>query len=93
MQDATTLFEMEVLTLLKQQDEYKTRFVKPILIGPDRGTVQHTLNTVESYSTSLPTEKRAIRRDYRKLVDIVGTQARYADDTARLDNYLSLTQD
>lgn len=92
MQDATTLFEENVLVLLKQQQEYTSRLVKPVLIGPDRSTVKHTVNVLDSYGPSLPTEKKSLRRDYRQYVDIVGTQARYPDSTARLDNYLTLTQ-
>lgn len=92
MQDATTLFEMQVLKLLAESPEYVTRLTKPILIGPDRGTVQHTINTIKSYSPSMPTEKKAVRPDYRQYVDIVGTQARYVDNTATADNYLKLTK-
>lgn len=87
MQDATTLFEIEVLTLLRQYLAGKT---KPVLIGPDRDTVQHTVNTLSSYDKSNYT--LYARMEYRKLVDIVGTQARYVDNTATADNYLKLTK-
>ena len=73
MQDPTTLFEQNVLSLLKTQQEYTKRLIKPILIGPDRGSVQHTVNVLDSYGSSLPNEKRSVRRDYRQYVDIVGT--------------------
>jgi hypothetical protein len=92
MQDPTTLFEEEVLTLLKSSEEYVKRLEKPMLIGPDRDTVQHTVNTLQSYGPSLKTEISKVRPDYRTKVDIIGTQARYPDNSARLDNFKKLTQ-
>ncbi len=80
-----------MLAQLKASDNYIKAFEKPQFIGPDRSTVQHTINVLESYGFSLYTEKRAVRREYRKSVDIVGTQARYVDDSARSTNYLTLT--
>lgn len=91
MQDAITLFELDVLAKIKASDLYVKKFVKPLLIGPDRSSVQHTMNVLESYGPSLYTEKRSVRGDYRKFVDVVGTQARYVDDSARSENYLSMT--
>lgn len=87
MQDATTLFELEVFAKLKASSAYNERFVKPQMIGPDRRTVQHTVNTIDSYGPSLPTEKRAVRPDYRDFIDVLGTQARYPDESASKVNY------
>ena len=87
MQDATTLFELEVFAKLRASKAYNDLFVKPSLIGPDRSTVQHTINTIDSYGPSLPTEKRAVRPDYSEFIDILGTQARYADESASKGNY------
>ena len=92
MQDAATLFELDVLVKIKASDVYLKKFTKPLLIGPDRSTVQHTINVLESYGPSLSTEKRSVRGDYRSFVDLVGTQARYVDDSARSANYLTMTQ-
>lgn len=73
MQDAATLFELDVLAKIKASDVYIKKFAKPLLIGPDRRTVQHTINVLESYGPSLSTEKRSVRDDYRAFVDVVGT--------------------
>ena len=54
--------------------------------------MQHTINVVESYGASMATEKRSVRKDYRKAIDIVGTQSRYADSSARSTNYEKLTK-
>ena len=75
MEDATTLFEIDVLTLVKDSPEYLSKFKKPLILGPDRRTVQHTANTLSSYKPS----ENLLRSDYRSYVDIVGTQARYMD--------------
>lgn len=61
--------------------------IPPKLIGPDRATVLHTVNTLESYRKSLSTEPRSVRRNYFDFIDIVGTQARYPDISAVLDNF------
>jgi len=39
MEDVTTLFEIDVLSLLRETEEYLALFKKPLIIGPDRGTV------------------------------------------------------
>ena len=52
MEDATTLFEIDVLSLIKESPEYLSKFKKPLIIGPDRSTVQHTANTLASYKDS-----------------------------------------
>ena len=62
---------------------------KPKLIGPDRATVQHTINLLESYSGA----QDYIRPGYLDFVDIVGTQSRYNDKTAVRGSFRELTQD
>lgn len=65
MQDATTLWEIEVLIILRQTEAYRSALYKPRIIGPDRNTVDHTINTIWSYGPSLPTEISSLRPDYR----------------------------
>ena len=84
------MFELDVITKLKASDNYIKAFEKPQFIGPDRSTVQHTINVFESYGIHLPYEPN-VRPTYRDFVDIVGTQARYVDDSARSTNYFTLT--
>lgn len=50
-------------------NEFKEQI--PYLIGPDRTTILHTLNTLQSFDGSLP----LIRPDYLEQLDIVGTQS------------------
>jgi len=50
---------MDVLAKLKASPDYKEARHK--FIGPDRSTVQHTINVLESYDVSLSTEKRIVR--------------------------------
>lgn len=71
--------------------EDKDLRIPPKLIGPDRSTVSHTLNTLESYRKAMYNDPRAIRRDYLDFIDIIGTQARYSDPTAIEDNFERLT--
>lgn len=73
MQDRTTLFELDVLSKLKKSKEYVSLFTKPLLIGPDRSTVAHTINVLNSYASSSDKENPSIRPDYRSYVDVVGT--------------------
>ena len=52
--DYTTLYELQVFANIKESFEYKDRAFRglfnPPLIGPDRGTLQHTKNTIESFN-------------------------------------------
>ena len=81
MQDRITLFEIDVFTRLRNSiSEGKD---VPILIGPDRASVRHSVNTLNSFDGSL----RTVRPEYRLVVDIIGTQARYGDQTAVADWY------
>ena len=69
LQDRVTLFELDVNHQLRKQSNV------PILIGPDRATVEHSVNVMESFDGSL----RQVRPDYRLAIDMIGTQARYGD--------------
>ena len=51
----------------------------PILIGPDRNTVEHSVHVMQSFNG---TNSAQVRPDYRLGIDIIGTQARYGDQTA-----------
>ena len=64
---------MDVLSKVKSSDAYQTRFIKPVLIGPDRGTVKHTMNVMDSYKPSANQNEPSVRPNYRDFVDIVGT--------------------
>lgn len=46
----------------------------PKFIGPDRGTIEHTKNTLSSF-----TGKSKVRPSYLNYIDIVGTQSRLGD--------------
>lgn len=46
MQDPTTLFELDVLAKIRASSTYISMSVKPQIIGPDRNTVMHTINTL-----------------------------------------------
>ena len=81
MQDRITLFEIDVFTRLR--NSISDGKDVPILIGPDRATVRHSVNTLDSFDGSLST----VRPEYRLVVDIIGTQARYGDQTAVADWY------
>ena len=76
MHDRVTMYELDVLEQLRESERTIGATV-PILIGPDRATVEHTYNTLESYNGTY-----AARPEYRLSIDIVGTQARYGDETA-----------
>ena len=80
MQDETTLFEIEVLQLIR--NSILSGESVPILIGPDRATVQHSVNVMESFNGDT-----SVRPEYRLSIDMIGTQARYGDQTAVVDWY------
>ena len=65
MQDRTTLFELDVLSKLKISKEYIKSKKKPFFIGPDRSTVEHTINVLKSYAPDSDKENPSIRPDYR----------------------------
>ena len=90
MSDETTMWELDVLTLLKQTETWKalTAETAPKVIGPDRAETLHTLNVLSSFEESVS----YIRPDYIEQVDILGTQARYVDNTATETNYLQLSK-
>jgi len=90
LSDATTQWEMDTLKLLKESDGWENLSdqSKPKIIGPDRATAEHTKNVLETFSGG----SDYIRKNYRDYVDIVGTQARYVDETATFTNYNSLSQ-
>ena len=77
MQDAVTMFELDVFTQLRNLDwlkpfypEDERELIKlPIYIGPDRATVQHSLNVLESFNDELTN----LRPEYRLKVDVIGT--------------------
>jgi len=58
------------------------------IIGPDRGTTKHSINVLSSFHEDVS----YIRPDYKALVDIVGTQTRLADPTAKESNYKILSE-
>ena len=89
MSDETTMWELDVLNLLKLTETWKalTEGSAPKVIGPDRAETLHTLNVLSSFEESVS----YIRPDYVGQVDILGTQARYVDNTAIESNYLKLS--
>ena len=76
MQDKITLYEIDVFTRLRNLISEKIEV--PILIGPDRSTVQHSVNVLDSFNGELA----SVRPEYRLTIDIIGTQARLGDQTA-----------
>lgn len=87
MSDQETMWELNVLQLLKRSSGWTALTNKPQIIGPDRATAEHTVNTIESFGP----DHTYIRPDYTSLVDIIGTQARYVDTTATSTNYSTLS--
>ena len=62
----------------------------PILVGPDRRTVEATVETLLSYEMERDYD---LRPNYRKFIQAVGTQARYADPTAIKENFEILAEE
>jgi hypothetical protein len=54
----------------------------PNFIGPDRGTIEHTKNTISSFSG-----KTRVRPAYLNYIDIVGTQSRLGDQSGQLNEW------
>ena len=83
--DFTTLYELEVFAKIRETLEYKDRKFRgtyiPPLIGPDRATLQHSKNTIESFDG-----EAIVRPDYRSYVDILGFQAKGHDISATEEN-------
>ena len=71
MSDEVTMWEMDTLKKLKKKDAWNnlTEQNTPQIIGPDRHTTQHTLNTLNTFDGS----RDFIRPEYESLVDILGT--------------------
>lgn len=83
------MWEMETLKKIKSKSAFKALgSEKPKIIGPDRATVKHTVNVLESFSGS----ESFIRPKYKSRVDIVGTQARYPDQSATDYNFKTVSQ-
>ena len=50
LSDEETMWELDTVVTLKQKQQWKDLRPKPRLIGPDKATVSHTLNVLNSYS-------------------------------------------
>ena len=85
--DVTTMWELELLKTLKESQDWLDLRSAPQIIGPDRGTVQHTVNVFSSFKEDVS----YIRPDYKAYVDIIGTQSSLGDATAREENYKLLS--
>ena len=87
MADRQTLFEIQVLDGIRFQIEYGPEIERtlPKLIGPDRSTVLHTTNTLNSFKGEVEP-----RPNYLTQLDIVGTQSRGADISASEDGFTNL---
>lgn len=70
MADRQTLFEIQVLEGIRFQIEHGPDLDRPLpkLIGPDRSTVLHTTNTLNSFKAKVQP-----RPNYLTQLDIVGT--------------------
>jgi len=86
--DPSSVFELEVFNRLTDTIQYEKEV--PILVGPDRSSVQATVETLESYEMA---DEFDLRPDYRMFVQAIGTQARYADNTAIESNFKVLAED
>ena len=88
LSDEDTMWELDTIVTLKKKDKWRDLLSKPKLIGPDKSSVSHTLNILDSYSD------RAlwIRPDYKSYFDIRGTQSRYVDSTATEANFKALSE-
>ena len=69
MSDQETMWELNALQILRTSGGWGALAKKPLIIGPDRGTAEHTVNTIESFGP----DHTYIRPDYTSLVDIIGT--------------------
>lgn len=69
MSDQDTMWELNTLKYLRSSSEWGALTQKPQIIGPDRATAEHTVNTIESFGP----DHTYIRPDYTALVDIIGT--------------------
>ena len=87
MADRQTLFEIQVLDGIRFQIEHGPQLKRklPKLIGPDRATVQHTTNTLNSFKA-----KVLARPNYLTQLDIIGTQSRGTDNSASEDGFINL---
>lgn len=61
----------------------------PILVGPDRRTVEASVETLESY---MMPDEFDLRPDFTLYVQAIGTQARYPDNTAIASNFEILAE-
>lgn len=86
--DPTTLYELEVLEKIADSMQYELRI--PILVGPDRRSVEGTVNTLLSYEEDGDDQ---LRPNYRNFVQAIGTQARYPDLTATVANFEELADE
>jgi len=91
MSDQVTMWEMDMLKALKKKNVWLglSNLSKPSIIGPDRASAEHSRNVLDSFSGSVT----YIRPEYEKLVDVIGTQARYADQSANETNFNALSGD
>lgn len=94
MADKNTLFEMQVLagmqfilnfTLNITNSTNITSLNLPTIIGPDRATVLHTTNALNSFAGNV-----IARPDILQNIDIVGTQSHFTDITSSSDGYANL---
>ena len=65
------MWELDTLVKLKQLDAWTDLNVlnRPKIIGPDRASVSHSINVLESFSGSVT----YIRPSYADQVDIIGS--------------------
>lgn len=89
MSDAETMWELDTLVTLKNLPGWKALSDRetPKIIGPDRATLIHSMNVLNSFSGSVA----YIRPAYEDYIDIFGSQSRYIDSTATKTNYLALS--
>lgn len=66
--DPSAVFELEVFNRLTDTIQYEKEV--PILVGPDRRTVEATVETLESYEMDYEYD---LRPDYRMFVQAIGT--------------------
>ena len=85
--DKETMWELDTVVTLKQRQQWRDLSPKPSLIGPDKASVSHTLNVLDSYSD----RATWIRPDYKSYFDIRGTQSRYVDSSATETNFKALS--
>ena len=69
LSDEETMWELDTIYTLKKKDKWRDLRKQPKLIGPDKSSVSHTLNVLDSYSD----RTTWIRPDYKTYFDIRGT--------------------